>query len=66
MNLKNDNDELFHCYFKINHKNKNELMSKRLMSKEKNSLLLSQGNNNINNIDLITKNFFWKKFRFKK
>ena len=36
-------------------------MSKRLMSKEKNSLLLSQGNNNINKIDLITKNFFWKK-----
>ena len=61
MNLKNDNDELFHCYFKINHKNKNELMPKKLMSKLQNSLLLSQGNNNINKIDLITKNFFWKK-----
>ena len=60
MNLKKDNEDLFHCYFRINHKNKNELMPSKLISKIQNYLLFSLGDNDVNKSNLIINNFLNK------
>ena len=59
--LKKDNEDLFHFYFRINHKNKNELMPSKLISKIQNYLLLfSLGDNYVNKSNLIINNFLNK------
>ena len=60
MNLTKDNKDLFHCYFRINHKNKNELMPSKLISKIQNYLLFSLGDNDVNKSNLIINNFLTK------